>query len=104
MSHQSPCPMVPANGRGKADPPLNSVEGGEVSESMVKEARAMLHGSSNDEPPDPRETDTVLGALLRLREAFVVLGREIIAPVRPLYIRMLDGMLAVVQRIAIRRR
>jgi hypothetical protein len=60
----------------------------------------MSHGSYDDEPPDPRQTDTVFGALLRLREAFVVLGREVLAPVRPLITRVLDGILAVVRWIA----
>jgi hypothetical protein len=60
----------------------------------------MWLGSSDEQPPDPRQTDTVLGALLRLREAFVVWGREVLAPVRPLITRVLDGILAVVRWFA----
>jgi len=72
---------------------------------VVEEMRAMSHDGSHDHDPlDVRQTDTVLGALLRLREALLVLWWEILAPVRPLITRVLDGLLRVLQRIAPRER
>jgi hypothetical protein len=52
---------------------------------------------------DQRQTHPATQEWQRLHDAMAHLGREIIAPVRPLITRMLDGLTAVLQRISPRR-
>ena len=52
----------------------------------------------------PHDHDPAMEAWQRLHDAMAHLGRELIAPVRPLITRMLDGLTAVLQRISPRKR
>ncbi len=53
---------------------------------------------------DQRQANPGMQDWQRLHDAMAHLGRESIAPVRPLIIRMLDGLTAVLQRISPRKR
>jgi hypothetical protein len=51
----------------------------------------------------PHDHDPTMEAWQRLHDALSRLGHEIIAPVRPLITRMLDGLSWVLQRLGIHR-
>jgi hypothetical protein len=51
----------------------------------------------------PHDHDPAMEAWHRLHDALSRLGHEIIAPVRPLIVTVLDGLLGVLQRLGIHR-